>query len=336
MYAFYPVEGCLLRRPAAADLDAQLQEDLERLRRRQQQQAGATNNSADAASGPAGMAAPSAFQQQQQQQQRGGGSGGGGAAESPLAGVKDAVDKARRGRGGGDHSSGSPPIKCSCSTCMGRSQARQRLLRASLGLPPLMTAVPGSLLATHFHMPPPPPPPRALLSFSPCTHSSPHPFTRPLPQLLIADFFFILFSLGWLGVGLAERSALQSTVRGVGEGGKGGGRRVWYAGKGVCVESSAAAECIAAQRSTAHSEESAPSGGAPLPRAFGGFVAGGVTITERGPSGSSSLPPPGGPRPPPPPPPLCCCCCCSACWTPGSPSGSGSSSRRLACSCSGR
>ena len=121
--------------------------------------------------------------------------------------------------------------------------------------------------------------------------------------MLIADFFFILFSLGWLGVGLAERSALQSTVRGVGEGGKGGGRRVWYAGKGVCVESSAAAECIAAQRSTAHSEESAPSGGAPLPRAFGGFVAGGVTITERGPSGSSSLPPPGGPLPPPPPPP---------------------------------
>lgn len=31
-------------------------------------------------------------------------------------------------------------------------------------------------------------------------------------QLLIADFFFILFALGWLGAGLAERSALQSTV----------------------------------------------------------------------------------------------------------------------------
>lgn len=31
-------------------------------------------------------------------------------------------------------------------------------------------------------------------------------------KLLIADFFFILFALGWLGAGLAERSALQSTV----------------------------------------------------------------------------------------------------------------------------
>ncbi|KAI3426892.1 hypothetical protein D9Q98_006836 [Chlorella vulgaris] len=30
-------------------------------------------------------------------------------------------------------------------------------------------------------------------------------------KLLIADFFFILFALGWLGAGLAERSALQST-----------------------------------------------------------------------------------------------------------------------------
>ena len=35
----------------------------------------------------------------------------------------------------------------------------------------------------------------------------------PAPlQVLIADFFFILFALGWLGAGLAERSALQSTV----------------------------------------------------------------------------------------------------------------------------
>ncbi|PSC75919.1 hypothetical protein C2E20_1148 [Micractinium conductrix] len=30
-------------------------------------------------------------------------------------------------------------------------------------------------------------------------------------KLLIADFFFILFALGWLGAGLAERSTLQST-----------------------------------------------------------------------------------------------------------------------------
>ncbi len=34
------------------------------------------------------------------------------------------------------------------------------------------------------------------------------------PQVLIADFFFILFALAWLGAALAERSALQSTVSG--------------------------------------------------------------------------------------------------------------------------
>lgn len=39
---------------------------------------------------------------------------------------------------------------------------------------------------------------------------------HPSPvQLLIADFFFILFALGWLGAGLAARSALNSTVRAV-------------------------------------------------------------------------------------------------------------------------
>ena len=47
-------------------------------------------------------------------------------------------------------------------------------------------------------------------------------------QVLIADFFFILFSLGWLGVGLAERSALQSTVR-VPPGRGGRGRCIWEA-----------------------------------------------------------------------------------------------------------
>ena len=36
----------------------------------------------------------------------------------------------------------------------------------------------------------------------------------PSPQVLIADFFFILFALAWLGAALAERSALQSTVSG--------------------------------------------------------------------------------------------------------------------------
>lgn len=35
---------------------------------------------------------------------------------------------------------------------------------------------------------------------------------RCSPQVLIADFFFILFALAWLGAALAERSALQSTV----------------------------------------------------------------------------------------------------------------------------
>lgn len=33
-------------------------------------------------------------------------------------------------------------------------------------------------------------------------------------KVLIADFFFVLFALGWLGAGLAERSAVQSTVGG--------------------------------------------------------------------------------------------------------------------------
>lgn len=32
-----------------------------------------------------------------------------------------------------------------------------------------------------------------------------------IDQFLIADFFFILFALAWLGVALIERSALQST-----------------------------------------------------------------------------------------------------------------------------
>ena len=33
-----------------------------------------------------------------------------------------------------------------------------------------------------------------------------------LDRLLIADFFFILVALAWLGAGLAERSVLHSTV----------------------------------------------------------------------------------------------------------------------------
>lgn len=53
----------------------------------------------------------------------------------------------------------------------------------------------------------------------PCAH--PHPIhtpstylLAPLPprQALIADFFFIVFALAWLGAGLAERSTLQSTA----------------------------------------------------------------------------------------------------------------------------
>lgn len=34
-----------------------------------------------------------------------------------------------------------------------------------------------------------------------------------LLQLLIADFFFILFALAWFAAGLAQQSATQSTVR---------------------------------------------------------------------------------------------------------------------------
>jgi hypothetical protein len=54
------------------------------------------------------------------------------------------------------------------------------------------------------------PPPSASAAAPPrlCCFTFP-----PLLQVLIADFFFILFALGWLGAGLAERSALQSTVR---------------------------------------------------------------------------------------------------------------------------
>jgi hypothetical protein len=33
----------------------------------------------------------------------------------------------------------------------------------------------------------------------------------PLQQVLIADFFFVLLVLAWLGVGLAEKGALHSS-----------------------------------------------------------------------------------------------------------------------------
>ncbi len=35
----------------------------------------------------------------------------------------------------------------------------------------------------------------------------------PTVQVLIADFFFILFALGWFGAGLAQQALTQSSVR---------------------------------------------------------------------------------------------------------------------------
>lgn len=50
----------------------------------------------------------------------------------------------------------------------------------------------------------PPPPP----SGCPCYHSPPPHH----PQLLIADFFLVLGSLGWLGAGLAVKAASGSSA----------------------------------------------------------------------------------------------------------------------------
>ena len=71
-----PLTSCC---PTPADLDQQLQADLERLRQRQ------------AAAGGGAPQAASPARQQQQQQAASSASGG----DSPLAGLKDAVDKVR-------------------------------------------------------------------------------------------------------------------------------------------------------------------------------------------------------------------------------------------------
>ena len=166
--------GCSQHCPRRADLDQLLQQDMERLRQRQQQQQDQQGQQPSSSS---------SFSAQQP---------GGAAPPASGGGLQEVVDKVGAERGGGGAALSLPEGQLSsldsCSSSSSRPPCPLRAGRqANWGNAKLGRAPPARLRKRR---------PRS-----------------PLAQVLIADFFFILAALAWLGAGLVERSALNSTVR---------------------------------------------------------------------------------------------------------------------------
>ena len=181
----------------ADGLDQQLQADLERLRQREQQQQQQQGGAAapKPLTGPTGPFAARQLEQQQLGKSTFTSSSNGGAMRS----VMDIFDKACV--------LGWLPLAAARLPLRPAPAPGASALAGCVLHNPAQRSPAQPSIAQHgfYH-----PPPSASAAAPPrlCCFTFP-----PLLQVLIADFFFILFALGWLGAGLAERSALQSTVR---------------------------------------------------------------------------------------------------------------------------